>query len=763
MRESNVFRDVDYEGSNISTLINLLAYAGQIVNANTSFGINEMLLSDAVNRVNVLKSARNLGYEALRVRSAVYQLELTPSLPWASWTTASTVFRIPKYTKFKSADKTFYYLGDDIEQTIYQTDLQNLNANAIITLEVKEGILKTSEEVEDLNYDIDTYVGETGELLVQSNILLYHNDIEEDGVEVFVTSPEDVNVYFQATIPTSAPKNSIWVKTDQSDGKVSDIIDSTEIYIGKAYSNTYVKVGEWEFISTWKNSVNSVIGAYKNNPSLDIDAIDPLKDRPFRKREYFVVDDDIEINKDTFLPLRDFESGYLRLFFKYGGTGKELFAGTSIKANVLISSGSAGNADVGVIEIDDLSVSANLQLNPGSTPKLTRVGSEEESTESVKENAPIFYNTANRAVTAKDYEAICERRTEIQRSKVWGGENLIVKQKGEVFLSFYSSLTSNISDDFVYNPDTTTYRLTYNDIYNNITGVALEPNASAYYDEKCFLGQSNINEIKQYLERYKVITLSLNHVNPVFIDVGYDINVVRYVGDLQTTHSQIFNVINNYFRSDMMDFGSEYFNSTVIRMIDEQLGNGSGVEVDVKFGVVLSTGNYQLADASLPNDRHFEFYLEFPFEDIFDKTVEKQMLLDSLPNISTSQFIKGANVYDSLIVDYSKVKHSVDSEIYLTEIPSGVHELNIFPIMFGASQCGEYFVRNGELDNDNYIKVELWIKDTAGASTVDSKYALSSLETDYFDQPQTLRLSQKSDNIRLARNTIPRLNSIEFN
>jgi hypothetical protein len=759
VKESNVFKDIDYDGSNISVLINLLASASSIVNANTSFGINEMLLSDAVERDNILKTARNIGYEALRRKSAEFEITLVPKIPITEWSSNEIKISISKYTRFTANDGMFcYYMGDDFERIISKEDVLNYNDQSKITIKVKEGLLITQTERDDFNYIIGTFIDYDGQLKTESSILVYEDNVEEDGIEVFVTSSEDINVYFQVDTPTMVPKGSLWVRTDYANGLIKDILQDTNVYVAKNDNTSSIMKGEWEFLSSWKNTTNSIIQNYKNNPMLDIQAVEPMNNRPFHKRKYFVIDDEVDNNKDSFLPLLDFDTNFVRVYFRYGNTGKSLYPGSKVSVNVLKSNGALGNI-ITSIGIEDPILKENVDFLGGSVPKLVSVGSEIESNENIKINAPIFYNTANRAVTAKDYQAICERRTEVQRCMVWGGEEKIEKEIGNVYLSFLSSVTSNASDKFTHDYTNSIFRMVDTDIYDSTTGIALEPNANTFFDSKMFLNTANVNDILKYLERYKIMTMNLIHRNPIFIDCDFKIKVMRYINDSKSTQLAMFNIINSFFKSDMNEFGVEYFNSNIIRMIDNQLGNISGVDVDVEYSINLSTGN-MIKDG---DNYMFQFYLELPFEAMYDEsTPEKLLILENMPNLNTTDFIKNNNVTidHSLIVDYTRVKHTIDKATpYQVAGISQISDLDVLPIVFAGKDVGQFIIRNGFLDSDNYIRVDIWLNNGSNGTDV---YSQSSLLKTYFSQPQKIRLANKTDNVRFFRNSIPRLNSVQF-
>ena len=62
LRENSNFSDMDFEGSNLSILINTLAYNSYITAYNTNMVVNETFIDSATLRENVVSLARNIGY-----------------------------------------------------------------------------------------------------------------------------------------------------------------------------------------------------------------------------------------------------------------------------------------------------------------------------------------------------------------------------------------------------------------------------------------------------------------------------------------------------------------------------------------------------------------------------------------------------------------------------------------------------------------------------------------------------------------------------
>ena len=62
LRANSNFTDFDYEGSNMSVLIDILAYNTYITAFNSNMVVNESFLDSATLRENVVSLARNIGY-----------------------------------------------------------------------------------------------------------------------------------------------------------------------------------------------------------------------------------------------------------------------------------------------------------------------------------------------------------------------------------------------------------------------------------------------------------------------------------------------------------------------------------------------------------------------------------------------------------------------------------------------------------------------------------------------------------------------------
>ena len=62
LRSNSNFTDYDFEGSNLSSLIDVLAYNTYITSYNANMVTNEVFIDSATLRENVVSLARNVGY-----------------------------------------------------------------------------------------------------------------------------------------------------------------------------------------------------------------------------------------------------------------------------------------------------------------------------------------------------------------------------------------------------------------------------------------------------------------------------------------------------------------------------------------------------------------------------------------------------------------------------------------------------------------------------------------------------------------------------
>lgn len=469
---------------------------------------------------------------------------------------------------------------------------------------------------------------------------------------------------------------------------------------------------------------------------------------PWFKTNQFLIDKDSNLTKKYFRML-DFETNTPKIFFNMSGVGTVLNAGSTIKANVIISSGSQGAAGE-IRSIVNLTSQGSFEIYNGSdtkyTQKLNVVGQDEEHINSIKVNAPLFHNTANRAVTKSDYISICDRQLSIHQSQIWGGEeevpiNPIEKNErplGHIWFSFIPSyVTNTFSHDILFNNYTLDNVDDELEIYIKDQEVL-----SVDYDP---FGKVLNPGVFDLLQEYKIITLQFHYRHPIYIDFEYDISVVKYnlQDDKQKLQNTIFETIRTYFVDYIEAFQVEYFNSNLIKRIDRDLKDLSGLEVKVTNYIPVFPQNLY-NESIYPSEYRVTIFLATPYEQFIDDTTGF-LKTNIMPSINTSDFIStGVN----LTVDWSP---------YASFDISGLKEFSA-DIVYNGTVSGKYFVSNSYV---KFIRIDLWVLNDGGTA-VNGGYYTTSLRKSMFQEVRRLNLKYSTNNFRTYKNTRCRLTRVSF-
>ncbi len=608
-RDKFIERGYDTQpGSNTMQLVTAMSYLISMLNVNTAVNINEMILTLARKRNNILQDARLLGYEPGNKVSYQYEIELTLN---------GGDFILPKYSEFISGDKKYYYFGDIIQ-------IPNAPAGYKLKIMVKEGKLIKSSDTNELSIIIEEFT-ENGVKRPQYYIDIPYTDIEDDGIEAFLTYYDENGILFNKE--------------------------------------------EWKKIAT------------------------------------FTVDADT-ILKKQFYRLNNIDYGTPRIFFKLPNTGADLRLGTKVEMNILQSSGTEG------VITEDLTTVLPCEI---TNVELKIQGTAEENSDSIKYNAPLFWNSANRAVTKNDYISICERLTTIERLFIWDGNDEYPKIPGKIWFSFL--------------PSTFTRKFLSNAFKNQFALDKFED------EQNWFLEDSEIINVFDYLEAYKIPTLELIHRHPVFVDFEFEVEILKY--DITSTESEqneiIFKIIDDYFFESVIkngaltkleNFGTEFFKSNLIKRIDTQVTDITGLNLSLKTSVPLYSRNII---QEFNGDKKFIIPLGLPYEDMYE-TLTGDLIVDVMPNINNNEFIDGKNLY----VDWSSLtgNESIKDEV-------------ILDVYLEDDIVGTYTIYNG-------IQVLLEI-------IIDGVLITESNITQ-----KILNISYKNGNLQMTKNSLPRLKKVNF-
>jgi hypothetical protein len=472
-------------------------------------------------------------------------------------------------------------------------------------------------------------------------------------------------------------------------------------------------------------------------------------DEPWSKSSQFLIDKDSNLEKKYFR-LQDFDTNTPKLYFNISGVGTALNVGSTIKLNLIVSSGSTGAAVGNIFGILDLEVSGSFTIYTGTEPayiqKLAVNGRDEEDIQNIKTNAPLFHNTANRAVTKNDYISICERQLSVLQSQVWGGDeevplNILVENKipiGHIWFSFVPSyINTSFSNDTLYN------NYTLNDKDNtSIIFISDEEIKSTTYGP---FGEVLNPGVFDVLQEYKIMTMQFHHRHPIYIDFEYTISIVKYnmSDNKQSLQNDLFSIIHNHFTTYIEFFQVEYFNSNLIKRIDKELLDLSGLELKLKNYISIYPKNIY-NESIYPDEHKCTIFLAIPYENFIN--YENGYLIPGiLPEISTQNFITNG---DSLSVDWSTIEN----------IDLRTSQNFSANIMYNGQICGKYYVDNSYR---KHIRIDLYVL-TSGGTHANVGYDTTLLTTDMFSTVRRLNLSYKTPNFRTYKNSRCRLTAVSF-
>lgn len=142
LRSNSNFTDFDFEGSNLSILIDTLAYNSYITNYNANMVANEAFIDSATLRENVVALARNIGYVPSSRRSST--ANITFSVDLGTGTTKSSVTLkagLVALGNFANTNYTFS-IPEDVTSPV-------VDGVAFFTVDIKQGTFLTKEFVVD--------------------------------------------------------------------------------------------------------------------------------------------------------------------------------------------------------------------------------------------------------------------------------------------------------------------------------------------------------------------------------------------------------------------------------------------------------------------------------------------------------------------------------------------------------------------------------------------------------------------------------------
>tara|TARA_B110000977_G_scaffold43058_1_gene58262 strand:+ start:4085 stop:5950 length:1866 start_codon:yes stop_codon:yes gene_type:complete len=135
--------------------------------------------------------------------------------------------------------------------------------------------------------------------------------------------------------------------------------------------------------------------------------------------------------------LQENSSGYYQIFFGDGIIGKKPVNDNIVTIDYLVTDGEAANgANTFTLSTDFPTLPAGNITTVTTTITSANGGTQPETTESIRYNAPITFQAQDRAVTSQDYAAIIQRNfANIESISTWGGEDQLIPDYGKAYVS----------------------------------------------------------------------------------------------------------------------------------------------------------------------------------------------------------------------------------------------------------------------------------------------------------------------------------------
>ena len=131
--------------------------------------------------------------------------------------------------------------------------------------------------------------------------------------------------------------------------------------------------------------------------------------------------------------LQENSNGFYEIYFGDSVTGYKPNNNNIITLDYVYTSGSESNGAISFSIVDSINGYSNVVVD---TLSKAAGGSDRETTESIRFNAPLTFTSQNRAVTSDDYRAIIQKSfSDIDSISCWGGEDNDPPNYGKVYIS----------------------------------------------------------------------------------------------------------------------------------------------------------------------------------------------------------------------------------------------------------------------------------------------------------------------------------------
>lgn len=355
--------------------------------------------------------------------------------------------------------------------------------------------------------------------------------------------------------------------------------DSVQIYQGNLVTYSYV----------YNSSINTLRKFILNDTNIDTRTLTVTvrdSETSTTSSVWKLATDIPNITADTpVFYLQEGTDGRFEIYFGDGVLGKALLDGSIVTCNYLVTNGTTANGAGNFIATSDI---GGLFAITVDTITAAAGGSDPESTESIKFNAPLQLIAQNRAVSKNDYiKLIGQKYPHFDAINVWGGEDNDPPIYGKIFISAKPKSGFEITD--------TEKNFVINNIIKPISVMTVIPefvNADYNYlkvNSELLIDKSEtllqVSDIKELVKQYILDWTggNLNKFNTFFNYSGLEKGISLL--DRSIVSNEIEIMIGKKFRPNLvtankyiLDYGTElvrgtsldsFFTTPDFTMIDE--------------------------------------------------------------------------------------------------------------------------------------------------------------------------------------------------
>lgn len=308
LRGQEKFKDYNFEGSNLSLLIDLLAYSSHISAFNTNLAASEMFLDSAQIRKNVVSRAKDLGFTPTSEAGSVasFDLVLTGVRNANGTIPSSSAMTLNRGHRFSTVyDGTTY----EFVVTSSKTPLQDGSTFTYTGVNVKQGV-----------YVTDTYVYDGTDPNPKFVLANQRSDISTIGVTI--TSDGETTSYVKAdNISSITTTSKVFYTQENEDGFIElyfgddtlgakpfdgDVIQVTYIVVDDVHAdgaNTFSLVNAINGFSDF--SIQNVVPAYGGAEKESIESIKFKASKSYASQNRLVTLNDYKAKVSEFYPNAD--------------------------------------------------------------------------------------------------------------------------------------------------------------------------------------------------------------------------------------------------------------------------------------------------------------------------------------------------------------------------------------------------------------------------------------------------------------------------